>query len=254
MLNDRFRGSVISQFLQGETVWNIRQGLLSAFMFLSAYQPVLSQPDFHQNLAYQIDATIDTSRSQLKGFLKVEYRNNSPVSLNELHVHLYPNAYRSRETALTRQLVELGETGLFFADEDARGFIDSLDFYVNGESVTWKLNADHPDIAIIELNTNLRQGQSLILESPFRVKIPDADFSRLGHEDQTYYLTNWYPEIAVYDTDGWQSMPYLEQGEFYSEYASYRIELTVPDGFSVASTGRCVSGNCYGDAISVFDK
>ena len=50
------------------------------------------------------------------------------------------------------------------------------------------------------------------------MKIPDAKFSRLGHVGQSYMITQWYPKPAVYDKDGWHKMPYLDQGEFYSEF------------------------------------
>jgi hypothetical protein len=59
----------------------------------------------------------------------------------------------------------------------------------------------------------------------------------LGHEGQTYQITQWYPKPAVYDKDGWHAMSYLDQGEFYSEYGSFDVGITLPKSYVVAATG-----------------
>ena len=69
----------------------------------------------------------------------------------------------------------------------------------------------------------LKAGQNIRISTPFFVKIPDAKFSRLGHVDQSYMITQWYPKPAVYDKDGWHEMPYLDQGEFYSEFGRFEV-------------------------------
>ncbi|MEZ4739027.1 MAG: M1 family metallopeptidase [Flavobacteriales bacterium] len=69
------------------------------------------------------------------------------------------------------------------------------------------------------------------------MKIPDGKFSRLGHSGQAYYITQWYPKPAVYDAAGWHAMPYLTLGEFYSEYGSFDVTITLPANYIVGATG-----------------
>jgi hypothetical protein len=71
---------------------------------------------------------------------------------------------------------------------------------------------------------------------PFWLKIP-ASFSRLGHVGTSYQITQWYPKLAVYDRKGWHPMPYLDQGEFYSEFGNYDVTLTLPENYVVGATG-----------------
>lgn len=33
-------------------------------------------------------------------------------------------------------------------------------------------------------------------------------------------------------------MPYLDQGEFYSEFGNYKVNITVPSNYVVAATGE----------------
>ena len=49
----------------------------------------------------------------------------------------------------------------------------------------------------------------------------------MGHEGQSYMITQWYPKPAVYDSKGWHEMPYLDQGEFYSEFGSFDVHITL---------------------------
>ena len=76
------------------------------------------------------------------------------------------------------------------------------------------------------------------MSTPFHVKIPSGEFSRLGHIGQSYQITQWYPKPAVYDSKGWHEMPYLDQGEFYSEFGNFEVNITVPTDYLVAATGE----------------
>ena len=57
--------------------------------------------------------------------------------------------------------------------------------------------------------------------------------NRMGVEQidgsYVYEVAQWYPRLAVYDdVRGWNTEQYLGQGEFYLEYGSFDVSLTVP--------------------------
>ena len=69
-----------------------------------------------------------------------------------------------------------------------------------------------------------------------------ANSNRMGVEDidgsTVYEVAQWYPRMAVYDdVRGWNTEQYLGQGEFYLEYGSFDVSLTVPADMIVAATG-----------------
>lgn len=121
------------------------------------------------------------------------------------------------------------------------GYVDSLDFKINGEKIAWKLDEQNIDICKLFLNKPLIPNDTIIITTPFFVKIPDSKLSRLGHYKQSYQITQWYPKPAVYDKTGWHQMSYLDMGEFYSEFGSFDVNITVPSNYKIAATGNLQS-------------
>lgn len=191
---------------------------------------------FQQEVHYTIEVTLDDVGHFLNGTIAIDYTNNSPDALSEIYFHLWPNAYKNNDTEFAKQQFENGDTKFMFAPEKDRGSIDQLNFKINGNEIKWEYDEQHIDIVRLALPQPLQSGSTITIETPFRVKIPNS-FSRLGHVETSYQMTQWYPKPAVYDANGWHPMPYLNQGEFYSEYGSFDVSITLPKNYVVGATG-----------------
>jgi hypothetical protein len=191
---------------------------------------------------YTIDVSLNDVENTLDGFETINYSNNSPDTLTYIWFHLWPNAYKNDRTAFSEQMLKLGITDFYFSDESKRGYINRLDFKVNNISAPLEDDSLHIDIAKLILPSVLLPGQSIEITTPFHVKIP-FNFSRGGHVGNTYQITQWYPKPAVYDQKGWHPMPYLDQGEFYSEFGNFHVRITVPQNYVVAATGQLQDKN-----------
>lgn len=192
---------------------------------------------WQQDVDYQIHVTLNDLEHSIAGDITIVYTNNSPDTLPQIWMHIWPNAYRNPQTALGRQLQEQGSFVMLKADKDDFGYMDSLLFTVDGKQVQWKLDDTNQDIGVITLAEPLLPGQNITISTPFFVKIPSSKFSRMGHSDQSYQITQWYPKPAVYDRKGWHAMPYLNQGEFYSEFGNFNVYITVPANYVIAASG-----------------
>jgi Peptidase family M1 domain len=192
---------------------------------------------WQQEVNYTIDVSLNDKEHTLDGFEKIEYINNSPDTLKFIWFHLWPNAYKNDKTAFSDQLLENGSTKFYFSDKDQKGYINKLDFKVNNLTVKLEDHPQHIDIVKLILPVPLPSGQKVTITTPFHVKLP-YNFSRGGHDGQSYQATQWYPKPAVYDRKGWHPMPYLDQGEFYSEFGSFDVSITVPENYVVAATGN----------------
>ncbi len=222
------------------------------------------RPDyFQQHVAYDIEVTLDDSAHTLQAFEKIVYTNNSPDTLDFIWFHIWPNAYKNTETAFAKQRERFLNTSFIFSEEKKRGYIDSLDFKIDGAETTWGFHPDWIDVAKVQLPKSLPPGDVITIETPFFVKLPKV-FSRLGHTGKHYEITQWYPKPAVYDHLGWHPMPYLDMGEFYSEFGSFDVKITLPQKYRIMATGDLVNGEeeyawldslaAEGDSLHALEK
>ncbi len=194
-------------------------------------------PYFQQEVKYSIDVRLDDRTHQLRGHEELTYQNNSPQTLTFIWFHLWPNAYRDNNTAFAREERRHGKRKFLFAPASQRGSIDSLSFVVNGQAAKLEFDPANPDIAKLLLPQPLAPGAAATITTPFRVKLPGS-FSRLGHVGQSYQVSQWYPKPAVLDRRGWHPIPYLSQGEFFSEFGSFDVSITLPSNYTVGATGE----------------
>ena len=201
------------------------------------------QPAYwQQQVNYKIDVSLNDTANTLDGYIKMEYFNNSPDTLHFIWIHLWPNAYKNDRTAFSDQALENGSTKFYFSDNNDRGYINRLNFRVNTINAKTEDHPQHQDIIKLILPTPLAPKSSCKIETPFHVKLP-YNFSRGGHIAQAYQATQWYPKPAVYDSKGWHPIPYLDQGEFYSEFGNYEMQITLPKNYVVAATGNLQEQN-----------
>ena len=205
-------------------------------LIAAIYYPLHAQY-WQQHVDYRISVKLDDKTHRLYGEIAFDYLNNAPNTLDSLYIHVWPNAYTNGNSALAEQLEREG-TKLSVMDTAERGGMSALDFKINGSAVTWSFHPKHEDIVLIKLAQPLAPGKQLTVTTPFMVKIPSGSISRLGHIGQSYQITQWYPKPAVYDHKGWHPIPYLNQGEFYSEFGSFDVSITVPSNYVVGATGE----------------
>jgi hypothetical protein len=192
---------------------------------------------WQQQVGVTIHVALNDQAHSLSGDIRMDYKNNSPDTLRYIWIHLWPNAYKNDKTAFSDQLLENGRTDFYFSKEEQRGYINRLDFKVNDVRAGTEDHPQHQDITKLFLPSPLLPGEVIKIETPFHVKLPQ-NFSRGGHINQSYQVTQWYPKPAVYDRKGWHAMPYLDQGEFYSEFGSYKVFIRLPENYVVAATGK----------------
>ncbi len=200
-------------------------------------QLVFCQQYWQQKTDYKITVSLNDVDNSITGFEQIDYYNNSPDTLNFIWIHLWPNAYKNDRTAFSDQLLENGRTDFYFSPENKKGYINRLSFKTDNVNAITEDHPQHQDIVKLLLAQPLAPGKMVKIETPFHVKLP-YNFSRGGHVEQSYQLTQWYPKPAVYDKTGWHEMPYLDQGEFYSEFGNFDVEITVPQNYIVAATGN----------------
>jgi hypothetical protein len=200
---------------------------------------------------YRIRATLDTSAKRLSGSEFIRYRNNSPDTLRFVWFQVDQNLFRP------------GSTGSLRFESESRVAAANFEGGFEIESVM-QVDTVPPDgrarrrrsrTAVPPLRTSLKSrvddtmmyvelarpippGRSTTFELQYEFSVPEHGADRMGREGSLYQIAQWYPRLAVYDdVNGWNTDPYLGQGEFYLEYGTIEYEVTVPAGYIVAGTG-----------------
>ena len=189
-------------------------------------------PEYWQQRAdYTISATLDTAATQISGTVEIRYTNNSPDTLRYVWLQADQNLYRTNSKG----------SALFPADSrwGVRGFEGGYTFSevrVNGASVQPRID---DTMMRLDLPTPLLpHGGRSTIAIRYSFRVPEHGSDRMGRDSVLYEIAQWYPRMAVYDdVRGWNTDPYLGQGEFYLEYGDYDYSVTAPAGYVVAGSG-----------------
>jgi hypothetical protein len=97
-------------------------------------------------------------------------------------------------------------------------------------------------VATIRLAQPIAPKGTATLEAEWSFKVPNVGggFSeRMGRwADSLYQVAQWDPRVAKYDDlRGWDTDPYLGPSEFYNNFGRFEVNVDVPAGWLVASTG-----------------
>jgi hypothetical protein len=208
---------------------------------LISTQAPAQQTYWQQQLRYDIKATLNDTEKSITGAETIVYKNNSDSALDFIWFHIWPNAYKNDSTALMQQMKN-DTSRKEKAENYGVGFIEGLSFKVNGQAAktTAHPNPVYIDVIKLLLPKSLKPGDSITISTPFKVQLPPY-FSRSGYADGEFMACQWYPKPAVFDKDGWHEFPYLDMGEFYSEYADYDVSITLPAAYVVGATGTLLN-------------
>lgn len=210
--------------------------LLSVIVLIVSVHAASAQHFWQQQVNYQLDVHLNDSANTLDGFAKIRYTNNAPDTLHFLWMHLWANAFKNDRTAYSDQLLENGDTRFYFSAPEQKGYINQLDFRTNDEYIPLEDHPEHQDVVKLLLPQPLAPGATILIATPFHVQLP-FDFGDGGYNKQSFDIVHWYPQPAVYDSEGWHVMPLLSQGRGYTHAASFDVNISLPSNYVVVAPG-----------------
>ncbi len=193
---------------------------------------------------YKINATLDTTNHELSGSVTITYTNNSPDNLPFLWLQLDQNIYKkdSRGEAVTP--VTGGRwASKAFTDGDV---LKSVTLIQNGQSTRADYLVTDTRMQIRLGNVLRSEGGSIQIKIDYSFAVPEYGTDRMGRQSTQngwiYEIAQWFPRMEVYDDIyGWNTLPYLGQGEFYLEYGNIDYTVTAPSDLVVAGSGELLN-------------
>jgi hypothetical protein len=190
-------------------------------------------PDYWQQRAdYSIAATLDTASRSISGTVTIKYTNNSPDTLRFVWLQLDQNIYRKESLGSLQNYA-----GSRSASAGFLGGYELSNVKVGTSTVTPRVD---DTMMQLDLPTPLPPKATVTLSMSYKFGVPRFGSDRMGRDsvDILYGLAQWYPRMVVYDdVRGWNTDPYLGEGEFYLEFGDIDYAITVPAGYIVAGSG-----------------
>ncbi|HET8649520.1 MAG TPA: M1 family metallopeptidase [Gemmatimonadales bacterium] len=218
--------------------------LLLALLAVQQPRPDSMQPSpyWQQAVAYHITAKLDEPTGVIAGTERINYVNHSPDTLTTFSLHLHLNAFRPGSRWSDADSVEGRRRFNDLKDPDY-GFNHVRDVRIMGQPVTaiWPLAPDST-IVRFELPRPLLPGDSMVVEMNWDGR-PSTVPRRQGRQGRRFDFAQWYPKVVVYDRYGWEEHALYPGGEFYGEFATFLVDLDVPEDQVIGATGVPLCGD-----------
>ena len=216
-------------------------------------------------VAYTIDAHVDPSRHTLDATETLVYHNLTGQPLTTFPFHLYLNAFQPQSTFTTethfsggprdqededtypaRKLGSITLTRLEVSTNNPlRGpgvnqqdggcvrcnMLSSLHFAAPDDN-----NANDRTVAVLTLPEPVAPGASVTFNLTFHDIFPES-VARNGYKRDFLMGGQWYPKLGVYWHGSWNCHQYHADTEFFSDFATFNVRLTLPTNYTVGASG-----------------
>lgn len=197
---------------------------------------------WQQDVYYNIKAVVDDRTDIITGNLTLVYTNNSPDTLNHVFFHLYQNAFQPG-SYLDNIVTNSGRKARWgkYESQELGTAVESL----NVIDATGEYSAEtllDNTIMKVNLKNPLMPGNNLTFKITFKTYFDRGSerrrmklFNAYGFKH--YDGVHWYPRMCVYDRKfGWNTDQHLGR-EFYGNFGTYDVQLSLPDFYILDATG-----------------
>jgi hypothetical protein len=209
------------------------------------------KPLSNRIVEYHMSAEYDPATQTIKGVQTVTWTNPGAQPVQDLYLHMYPNAFSSKKTTFMQE-----SGGKLRSDKAIDGSFGSIELTSikteDGLDLSTRTKYVQPDddnvhdhtLLQVLLPSSIAPGGKTTFSTTFTVKLPFA-FARMGVADDFVMAGQWFPKIAVYEpagtrgrtAEGWNLHQYHGNSEFYADFGIYDIKIKVPTAYTVAATG-----------------
>ncbi len=197
---------------------------------------------WQQDVHYVIKAEINDSSDILSGIEELTYWNNSPYTISFVYFNLYNNA-QTKDSYLA-DLYKNNKYNLNFGKYREQNLGTKVEtISCNGQELKTELDNT---ILKVYLSKPLKTGESTTFNINFKTYFDKEAirnrmklFNSFGKKH--YDVVHWYPRIAVIDSKfAWTTDQHMDH-EFYGDFGSYYVEMTLPNNYVADGTGTLIN-------------
>jgi hypothetical protein len=194
--------------------------------------------------SYAVEVTLDAEAKTLTAHEIVTYVNNTAEPIPDLVWHLYLNAFADESSVFLQEggAVHRG----YHWDAEQAGWIKVTGIHLSdGTPLVLEEIADGT-LGRVDLPAPVTPGESMQVELDFRAQLPRV-FARTGYVGDFFMVGQWFPKLGVWQDGAWNAYPFHANAEFYADFGTYDVTITLPAGYVTGGTGLPVSTTDNGD-------
>jgi len=209
----------------------------------SPFAPKVSGPLSQRVVAYVIDAKYDPGKHSVDATETLTYHNLTGQPLDRFPFHLYLNGFQPKATWVH----EAHRDGYFSEEWDAKDAgsndVTSLEVVGMGD-LTKQINFvspddDNPDdktVFEVQLPRPVLPGEDVVFKMKFHAVFPEV-VARTGYKRTFLLAGQWFPKVGVWWHGAWTCHQFHAMTEFFADFGTYDIKITLPRDYIVGATG-----------------
>jgi len=214
-------------------------------------------------VAYQIEAKLDPSKHTITANETLTYKNLTGQALDTFPFHLYLNAFQPQSTFMTETHLNgtRGQEAGSGWDKKNFGSITVKSLTVDGAGdLTNKMEFIHPDddnaldrtVFQVKLPKAIAPGESVTFHMAFDDVMPEV-VERTGYKRDFYMVGQWFPKVGVWWKGQWNCHQFHANTEFFADFGTFDVKLTVPQDEVVGAAGDLVSSTTNPDGMKTLE-
>ena len=193
---------------------------------------------------YVISATYDEKECTLSGTTDFTFYNSTNNEISDLQFNLWGNAFR--QDAKYKPVSDALSSKAYYA---GKSYGAETVEKVEG-CASWEVGGEDENILNVVLNSPVYPEQSVKVSITYSLDLAKINH-RTGVTADTVNLGNFYPVLCAYSQEGFINAPYYSSGDpFVSECANYDVSLTLPKGYTAATSGKELSKAEAGEVVT----
>ncbi|HLI62026.1 MAG TPA: M1 family metallopeptidase [Terriglobales bacterium] len=223
----------------------------------SPFAPKVTGPLSQRVVAYQINARYDPPKHTVAASETLTYHNLTGQPLDTFPFHLYLNAFQPKATWIH----EAHRDGNFrtsslehWKPEDYGSNVVTSFEVVGMGDLTKQMqfispddgNPDDKTVFQVKLPRPVLPGQDVVFKIKFRATFPEV-IARTGYKRTFLLAGQWFPKVGVWWHGQWNCHQFHALTEFFSDFGTYDVKITLPTNYVIGSTGVQVGEQDNGD-------
>ena len=189
---------------------------------------------------YRIQGTLDWPGKTLQAKEVITWRNAGTKSTRDFPLHLYLNAFKGPQSLFVKESGGKlrGDSLNDPKDSQSWGYCKLRSVRLEGRDLEGHYGKDET-VYWVKLPREVNPGESIEVEIAWENRYPRV-FARSGWAGHFLMSGQWFPKVGVYQGDRWSCEAYHAFTEFFSDFGTYDVELSMPNLLRVAHTGTAV--------------